>query len=242
MFFLLVKLGMEVLVEELMTTLNMLVASRSLLQVQAQVDNGNSEEASYDSLNLTEQMRECMESWLELSREVLGNSEVAVVVLDDLLNYDKIEMGTMRLEFELVRIWELIKSVESHFRLNAKAKNVELQLKVQQHMLVRSCSVDAAEGTVDDKIEDTAALNDLIVWGDINRLAQVLRNLVSNGLKFTPENGKVTMAGKEFSLKIVVLLNTSGIIISIRFTSCHALSLYNHRGASKGLPTWWACQ
>ena len=206
-----VKLGVQVLVEEQQQTLEKIFAmcsesANGFSHLDATTLNPDeTPEAPEGSLSaVVAEMRECIENWLEISRDVLGNSEVAVVVLDDLLNYDKIEMGTMRLEFELVRIWELIKSVESHFRLNAKAKNVELQLKVQQHMLVRCCSVDAAEGTVDDKIEDTAALNDLIVWGDKNRLAQVLRNLVSNGLKFTPENGKVTMAGKEFSLKIGV--------------------------------------
>jgi signal transduction histidine kinase len=36
-------------------------------------------------------------------------------------------------------------------------------------------------------------LNTVKVYADEHKLAQVVRNLVSNGLKFTPPNGKVTI-------------------------------------------------
>ena len=47
-----------------------------------------------------------LRGWLELSAEMMGNSVSAVDVLNDLLNYDKIEMGTLRLEFSAVPIVE----------------------------------------------------------------------------------------------------------------------------------------
>ena len=40
---------------------------------------------------------------------------------------------------------------------------------------------------------DEESINRLIVLADVNKLAQVVRNLVSNALKFTPADGEVVV-------------------------------------------------
>eukprot|EP00598_Pedospumella_elongata_P014537 CAMPEP_0185013682 /NCGR_PEP_ID=MMETSP1098-20130426/98927_1 /TAXON_ID=89044 /ORGANISM="Spumella elongata, Strain CCAP 955/1" /LENGTH=707 /DNA_ID=CAMNT_0027542749 /DNA_START=18 /DNA_END=2138 /DNA_ORIENTATION=+ len=120
-----------------------------------------------------------LKNWLELSAELISNSESAVDVLNDLLNYDKIEMGTLRLEFSTVPIWEVVKTATIGFLTPAKHKGIHLSLSNNLE--------------IEDGLDDTSTNQEPVVIGDDARLAQVMRNLVSNALKFTPEHGHVVI-------------------------------------------------
>ena len=114
--------------------------------------------------------------WLELLRDVYDNAQNAVSVLNDILNYDKIDMGKMQLEKEEVDLWNLLNKTVKEFEIGARQKRVEL-LMVLQPWQMETCD------------EQRADLLRLRVHGDIIRLTQVVRNLVSNALKFTPVDG-----------------------------------------------------
>jgi signal transduction histidine kinase len=137
-----------------------------------------------------------------LADDILGNSESAVDVLNDLLNYDKVEMGTLRLELSSVPIWNVIRKTTNAFMMQAKQKSVELQL-------VGECWIKNIAG---DVVEDRN-YELLRIVGDSTRIAQVLRNLLSNALKFTPEDGTVIIQGRTFRFQRG-LLNVIVVIFS----------------------------
>ena len=161
-----VHLGLEALTAELRTFLEMF--RRSPLHLNA--------DAVFSSLDVK------LLSWLELSAEMMSNSSAAEDVLDDLLNYDKIEMGTLHLEFSAVPIVEVVQTNTAVFQNSVKAKNITLSLENQL--------VAFAE---DQEQQD---FSQYAVVGDSARLAQVMRNLISNALKFTPTNGAIVVHGK----------------------------------------------
>ena len=48
-------------------------------------------------------------------------------------------------------------------------------------------------------------------WADYNQIDIVLRNLISNAIKFTPENGMITIGGKEFEKHWEISVRDTGV-------------------------------
>lgn len=100
-------------------------------------------------------------------RTILNSSQALLDVINDILDYSKIESGKLELEavpFQLSAVCALACDI---LRGQARAKGIELI----------SCSPDGAADHF---------------FGDPTRLRQVVLNLLSNAIKFTPQ-GSVTL-------------------------------------------------
>jgi signal transduction histidine kinase len=122
-----------------------------------------------------------VEEWMELSTQVLQNADAAVRVLSDLLNYDKIQMGTLTLELSLIPIWHCLERTVHEFKIAALEKQVNLRLDLAPLL---GESVNDVEGRPGVSALPTE-LRSCKVVGDSVKLIQVFRNLLSNGLKFS---------------------------------------------------------
>jgi len=167
---------------EIRTPMNTVRLGLKLLEMEMESVGKQVGEGSHESLVAL--LRESLDSWSQLTADILGNSDSAVDVLNDLLNYDKIESGTLRLEFAAVDIWTLVKKTAAAFVMQAKQKSVDFRL-------IGDCWVEEGDGSSAD------LFGSLRVVGDGTRIAQVLRNLLSNALKFTPSEGTVTIEGMQ---------------------------------------------
>jgi len=85
-------------------------------------------------------------------------------IVDDILDYSKVEAGKLELENVTLNLRELLESVQALMDKPAEAKHLALRL------------------SVDDDVRT-------LLRGDPVRIRQVLTNLVSNGLKFTERGG-----------------------------------------------------
>ncbi|KAJ1429452.1 histidine kinase-like ATPase [Ochromonadaceae sp. CCMP2298] len=126
-----------------------------------------------------EVLQTTLTDWRQIAVDVLDNSEAAVDVLNDLLNYDKIESGTLQLEFSMVPVWNVLQRTFKTFVLQAREKGIVFQLEGEMF------GADASLLVGD--------LGSLHCLGDETRITQVLRNLMSNSLKFTEKTGVVTV-------------------------------------------------
>jgi hypothetical protein len=161
-----VCMGLAILQAEMVSFLDrMRTQTRNGQQITAPGDNGVND--------VTE--------WRELIKEVLDGAQSSVDVLNDLLNYDKIEMGTFTLELELVSVWNLVEKTFGEFKLASNKKKINLSLRFRG-------------GDEESPVETAASLPpgvlSTVALGDPFRLVQVIRNLISNAVKFTPEEGK----------------------------------------------------
>ena len=124
-----------------------------------------------------------------LAQEIASMADDAVSILDDLLNFDKIQHGELNLELKVLPIWSVIEATFNEFKMPAKAKDIDLCLELSGDMEDESVYVDNAAAV-------PTSLLDLKSVGDRIRLAQVLRNCLSNALKFTPEKGSVCVRAR----------------------------------------------
>jgi signal transduction histidine kinase/CheY-like chemotaxis protein len=91
-------------------------------------------------------------------------------IINDLLDLSKIEAGKMEYRFEPLKISEPTNFVVSTFKSLAEGKNIRLETRISDDLP--------------------------LIYGDAQRIEQILSNLVSNAVKFTEENGEIIVSAK----------------------------------------------
>lgn len=111
------------------------------------------------------------------------NAKAQSQLIDDLLDVSRIITGNIRIEVGPVEVSSIIEAAINSVRPAALAKNIEVQL-----------NLDPATGPV---------------LGDASRLQQIVWNLFSNAVKFTPAGGRVGVSlGRTDSLVEIIVEDT----------------------------------
>jgi signal transduction histidine kinase/ActR/RegA family two-component response regulator len=96
------------------------------------------------------------------------NVELEARLIDDLLDVTRIAKGKLQLSFEVVSAHEILRRAYEICREDIALKNIETIFQLRA--------------------------GEIYVEGDPARLQQVFWNLIKNGVKFTPANGRITIA------------------------------------------------
>ena len=123
--------------------------------------------------------------WYEITNDIQENASSAVMILNDLLNYDKIENGTLQLEVGDVEIISLVERTVHKFHVQAASKKINLSLHVNR------CKCGTFQEYHSGQQTQLPRPRNAVVIGDEMRLGQVISNLISNSLKFTPSGGSI---------------------------------------------------
>jgi signal transduction histidine kinase len=122
---------------------------------------------------------------MEYGRGILETSKDLMILIDDILDLAAIEAGLMRLELDTVDLHVLLASVLGLVRERARRKALQLEF---------DCPPDIGWIVADEK-----------------RLKQVVFNLLSNAIEFTPERGTVSLKAARDKNGVVLTVRDSGI-------------------------------
>ncbi|MGZ4116736.1 MAG: ATP-binding protein, partial [Bacteroidia bacterium] len=125
---------------------------------------------------------------------IKSSSDILLVLINDILDLSKIEAGKIHIEETELKLTELINTVIASFELRVEEK----QLKVTHKY--------------DNRIPK-------ILMGDPVRIEQILLNLFNNALKFTGEDGQITIQANllnedEGKVTIEFIVSDTGIGIA----------------------------
>ena len=152
------------------------------------------------------------------AENILISGRILLEMINDLLDLAKIEAGKIELRIETVRLDELCESMLDLIRPLAAEKRIELRLEID------------------------AALPALFT--DRGRLRQILHNLISNAVKFTPADGSVRVGARregEGHVRVWVADSGPGIadeqqaVIFEKFRQIDQSATREHHGSGLGL-------
>ena len=112
------------------------------------------------------------------------NAKAQIQIIEDLLDSARITTGKLRIEPALIKLVPVLQAAVDTVRPAASAKGVTLVL--------------------DCEPKPTEAL------GDPARLQQIVSNLLTNAIKFTPEGGRVSLAMKHDADQIRIIVSDTG--------------------------------
>lgn len=126
----------------------------------------------------------------ELISRSKHSAKFALNLITDLLDMARLE-GGIKLDYERFSVSEMIEDSILNFDLKAREKNIEFNYEFE---------------------------DDFALLGDYGRIVQVICNIVGNSIKFTPNNGKITIKGSAFQDEGDASGNTETLKISISDT------------------------
>jgi len=119
------------------------------------------------------------------------NARAELALVEELLDSSRVISGKLLIDLVPLNILDLVASSVESSRLAAEAKKIDLKIE--------------------------AVGNPGVVSGDPKRLSQVFWNLLSNSIKFTPPNGKITVRVSSADTHAIIEVIDNGVGIDPKF-------------------------
>lgn len=105
-------------------------------------------------------------------------------LVENLLSWSLIESGKYKLIMNSLTVEEVVQNQLELFQIHAKDKLINLEIKVD---------------------------NDLYIYSDEQAISTILRNLISNAIKFTPREGRISVSAKRIGNHVEFCVSDTGV-------------------------------
>lgn len=119
---------------------------------------------------------------------ICTNADRLSGLVNDLLDISRIEAGRIELELDELQVGDVVEQVVDMLKGHARDQGLTLKAELPPHL---PC-----------------------VWGDEDRVAQILTNLIGNAIQYTPDGGRITVSASEKDDMLEVCVSDTGIGIS----------------------------
>jgi signal transduction histidine kinase len=120
----------------------------------------------------------------DLLKQIRRNALSAHLLVANYLDLSRIEAGLLSMTWQSVHLDKLLRQVGSRYITEVQRKQIRLEYRLQQRLPP--------------------------IWGDAVALDRVLSNLVHNALKFTPEQGRITLSAARHKGEIALSVTDTG--------------------------------
>jgi signal transduction histidine kinase len=120
----------------------------------------------------------------ELSGLIYSSSKLAFKLLNNLLQWSRLQTGVIKPNFAEIKPAEVVSEVKPLLESSANSKNIQLKAEI--------------------------IINDSL-WADLDMVKTVLRNLISNALKFTKPEGEVMIETQTKGDCILFIVSDTGV-------------------------------
>ncbi|MBN3892022.1 MAG: PAS domain S-box protein [Nostoc sp. JL31] len=197
---------LAVLSHELRTPLNPILGWSKLLQTK-----------KYDEATTTRALE-----------TIERNAKLQTQLIEDLLDVSRILQGKLSLNIATVNLETAIAAAIETVRLAAEAKSINLRFTIldlgleNSHRNLESIDFDKQPDNLKSRIQVALEAyqnsnSKFLVTGDSGRLQQVIWNLVSNAIKFTPQGGQVEISLESVGSQVKLRVSDTGKGISPDF-------------------------
>jgi PAS domain S-box-containing protein len=170
------------------------------------------------------------------------NAKVQAQLIEDILDVSRIIRGKLHLNLHPINLVPVVEAAIESVRLTAEAKSIQLEHVVDPSMnrVLDNCSPSQRRGSNGGA---SSRREGLMVNGDSDRLQQIVWNLLTNAIKFTPEGGKVEVRTWHAGVYAQIQVTDTGIGIKAeflpyvfdRFRQADSTTTRSHGGLGLGL-------
>ncbi|KAJ5170001.1 Six-hairpin glycosidase [Penicillium coprophilum] len=128
---------------------------------------------------------------------VYQSGDLLLHLLNDLLTFSKNQIDqAIQIEEKEFKLSDVRAQLAIIFQNQVNEKNIDFSVNFVSGGVIEPKGTVCRENGLERSYSGLGStqpgrMADMVLWGDQHRILQVLINLVSNSLKFTPENGKV---------------------------------------------------